>query len=72
VSCAAAGTSRSPRRTSPRPLVAAGTTVMLESGTITQALADALGAEARDRADAGRFFGHIAYASLTATRPLRD
>jgi ubiquinone/menaquinone biosynthesis C-methylase UbiE len=53
-------------------LVSAGTTAMLESGIITPALADALVAEARDRADAGRFFGHIAYASLTATRPLGD
>lgn len=53
-------------------LVAAGTTAMLESGTIAQPLADALVTEARDRADAGRFFGHIAYASLTAIRPARD
>jgi SAM-dependent methyltransferase len=52
-------------------LVAAGTTSMLESGTITQTLADALVAEAGDRAEAGRFFGHIAYASLTAIRPFR-
>jgi hypothetical protein len=52
-------------------LVAAGTTAMLESGTIAQALADALLAEARDRAETGRFFGHIAYASLTAIRPTR-
>lgn len=53
-------------------LVAAGTTTMFESGTIAQALADALLAEARDRAETGRFFGHIAYASLTAVRPTRD
>jgi hypothetical protein len=45
---------------------------MLERGTISPALADALVAESRDRADAGRFFGHIAYASLVATRPLGD
>lgn len=53
-------------------LVAAGTTAMLESGTIAQPLALALVTEARDRADSGRFFGHIAYASLTAIRPVRD
>jgi SAM-dependent methyltransferase len=53
-------------------LVGAGTTAMLERGTISRALADALVAESRDRADAGRFFGHIAYASLVATRPLGD
>ena len=53
-------------------LVAAGTTSMLENGIITPALADALVAEAGDRAVTGRFFGHIAYASLTATRPVRD
>lgn len=53
-------------------LVAAGTTAMLESGTIGQALADALGIEARDRAESGRFFGHIAYASVTAIRTRTD
>ena len=41
---------------------------LVESGTITEALADALQRETRDRAAAGRFFGHIAYASLTGTR----
>jgi SAM-dependent methyltransferase len=50
-------------------LVAAGTTAMLESGIISSPCADALLTEARARADGGRFFGHIAYASLTATRP---
>jgi SAM-dependent methyltransferase len=54
----------------PPTLVAAGTTAMLESGIITPALGEALVTEARDRADAGRFFGHIAYASMTATRRL--
>jgi SAM-dependent methyltransferase len=53
-------------------LVAAGTTVMLESGTIAQTLAAALVAEAKHRANSGRYFGHIAYASLTAIRPTRD
>ena len=53
-------------------LVAAGTTAMLASGTITQSLADALVEEAQDRAGSGRFFGHIAYASLTAIRPAGD
>jgi ubiquinone/menaquinone biosynthesis C-methylase UbiE len=50
-------------------LVAAGATAMVELATITQPLAEALGAEAALRAEAGRFFGHIAYASLTAARP---
>jgi SAM-dependent methyltransferase len=49
-------------------LVAAGTAAMLETGTISQRLADALVREATGRAGSGRFFGHIAYASLTATR----
>jgi SAM-dependent methyltransferase len=53
-------------------LVAAGTTAMRQGGIITQTLAEALVAESRERADGGCFFGHIAYASLTATRPLRD
>jgi SAM-dependent methyltransferase len=53
-------------------LVGAGATAMLEARTITQALAEALVAESRDRAETGRFFGHIAYASLTAIRPTRD
>jgi ubiquinone/menaquinone biosynthesis C-methylase UbiE len=52
-------------------LVSAGATAMVESGTITPALAAALIAEARHRAESGRFFGHIAYASLTALRPTR-
>jgi SAM-dependent methyltransferase len=53
-------------------LVAAGTTAMLESGTIGQTLAKALVEESRNRAESGRFFGHIAYASLTAIRPAGD
>jgi hypothetical protein len=36
--------------------------------TISTTTAAALKAEARDRADRGRFFGHIADASLLATR----
>lgn len=51
-------------------LVAAGVTALTASGTITSTLAGALHHEAEDRATAGRFFGHIAYASLVATRPL--
>ncbi len=31
--------------------------------------ADQLTAEARERVDNGTFFGHVAYGSLTATRP---
>jgi ubiquinone/menaquinone biosynthesis C-methylase UbiE len=49
-------------------LVAAGVAALTQTGTITPTLAEALQREADDRATAGRFFGHIAYASLTATR----
>jgi hypothetical protein len=38
------------------------------SGTIGEDLAAALKAEARRRAATGRFFGHIAYASVIARR----
>lgn len=47
-----------------------GADTLTAAGHISPATADALKAEARHRADAGRFFGHIAYATLPATRPL--
>jgi SAM-dependent methyltransferase len=49
-------------------LVSAGVDALTDSGTITDALAEALQREAKDRAAVGRFFGHVAYASLVATR----
>jgi SAM-dependent methyltransferase len=50
-------------------LVDAGADVLVAAGTIAAPTATALKAEARHRAEAGRFFGHIGYASLPATRP---
>jgi hypothetical protein len=46
-----------------------GADMLLASGRIGDGLASALKAEARRRAEAGTFFGHIAYASLTARKP---
>jgi hypothetical protein len=43
-----------------------GADMLQASGTIGEDLATALKAEARRRAAAGRFFGHIAYASVVA------
>jgi ubiquinone/menaquinone biosynthesis C-methylase UbiE len=45
-----------------------GADMLQASGTIDAELAVALKAEARRRAAAGRFFGHIAYASVIARR----
>jgi SAM-dependent methyltransferase len=45
-----------------------GADILQASGTIGEDLAAALKAEARRRAAAGRFFGHIAYASVIARR----
>jgi len=45
-----------------------GADVMAASGLIGEELAAALKAEARRRVAAGRFFGHIAYASLIARK----
>jgi ubiquinone/menaquinone biosynthesis C-methylase UbiE len=50
-------------------LVDRGADALAAAGRIGQAAADALKAEARRRAGAGEFFGHIAYASLVARRP---
>jgi ubiquinone/menaquinone biosynthesis C-methylase UbiE len=46
-----------------------GADLLVASGELTADGADALKAEARHRAFAGSFFGHIAYAELTAVRP---
>jgi ubiquinone/menaquinone biosynthesis C-methylase UbiE len=51
-------------------LVGIGADALADAGTITAVTAGALRAEARDRAATGRFFGHIAYASLLARKPL--
>ncbi len=46
-----------------------GTDALVAGGRISADLGRALKAEARRRVQAGAFFGHIAYASLTATKP---
>jgi ubiquinone/menaquinone biosynthesis C-methylase UbiE len=46
-----------------------GVALMLAADEIGEALATALRGEARRRATAGSFFGHIAYASLIARKP---
>jgi SAM-dependent methyltransferase len=46
-----------------------GADALAASGRVTAETADALKQEARERAEAGAFFGHIAYASLAARRP---
>jgi SAM-dependent methyltransferase len=50
-------------------LVDAGADTLASAGVISPATAAALKAEARHRAEAGRFLGHIVYASLPAHRP---
>jgi ubiquinone/menaquinone biosynthesis C-methylase UbiE len=49
-------------------LVTVGADTLAATGVLSPATAKALKAEARHRADASRFFGHIAYASLRADR----
>lgn len=46
-----------------------GADMLGAAGTIGEGLVAALKAEARRRAGSGSFFGHIAYASLTARKP---
>ena len=46
-----------------------GSDALAVSGAIGSGLAEALKAEARRRV-AGAFFGHVAYASLTAAKPI--
>jgi len=50
-------------------LVDRGADALAQSGIIGDALADALKAEGRRRAENGAFFGYMAYASLTAQKP---
>jgi ubiquinone/menaquinone biosynthesis C-methylase UbiE len=50
-------------------MVDLGADHLATAGAITNVTAAALKSEARDRAEQGRFFGHIAYASLLAIRP---
>src|SRR5262245_6849235 len=46
-----------------------GAEILAASGASSEDTAKALKAEARRRATAGTFFGHVAYASLTARKP---
>jgi ubiquinone/menaquinone biosynthesis C-methylase UbiE len=50
-------------------LVDFGASALAQDATVSTQLADTLKAEARDRIASGTFFGHIAYASVLATRP---
>ena len=46
-----------------------GADILRVGGMIGEATAEALKAEARQRVEAGSFFGHVAYASVTAAKP---
>jgi hypothetical protein len=46
-----------------------GVEILRAAGRISDATAEVLKSESRRRADDGLFFGHIAYASLTARSP---
>jgi ubiquinone/menaquinone biosynthesis C-methylase UbiE len=50
-------------------LVNRGADALAAAGTVTSVTAEALKEEARQRAEAGTFFGHIAYASVIARKP---
>jgi SAM-dependent methyltransferase len=50
-------------------LVDLGADTLVDTGTLSAPTGEALKAEARRRVADGTFFGHIAYASLLATRP---
>ncbi len=50
-------------------LIDRGVDFLVSSGRVGPNTATALKAEARQRAESGRFFGHIAYASLIARKP---
>jgi ubiquinone/menaquinone biosynthesis C-methylase UbiE len=50
-------------------IVDRGADILRASGSIGEDTAEALRAEARRRVEAGVFFGHIAYVSLTARKP---
>jgi ubiquinone/menaquinone biosynthesis C-methylase UbiE len=51
-------------------IVDRGAAVLVSAGLVGEDLARALSAEARRREGVGEFFGHIAYASLLARKPL--
>jgi SAM-dependent methyltransferase len=51
-------------------VVERGIDLLLSTGQVGEATAAALRAEAQRRVDEGSFFGHIAYGSVTATKPV--
>jgi ubiquinone/menaquinone biosynthesis C-methylase UbiE len=51
-------------------LIARGADVLVANGRIGTDMAEAFKAEARRRSDAGEFFGHVAYASAIARKPM--
>ena len=51
-------------------IVDRGADALVATGRVTSEMAEELKAEARRRSDAGEFFGHIAYASVVARKPL--
>jgi hypothetical protein len=50
-------------------LIDRGADVLTESGAITKDAAEAIRKEARRRAQAGEFFGHISFVSVIARKP---
>jgi hypothetical protein len=50
-------------------IVGRGIDALTRSGRIGPGVADSLRAEARRRADAGEFFGHVAYVSMVGRKP---
>ena len=51
-------------------IVDRGADTLVAAGSIGEELAIAIKAEARRRVERGEFFGHIAYASLIARKPV--
>ena len=52
-------------------LIDCGADILVDSGSLTTETADALRTEARRRAQAGEFFGHISFVSVIARKPVR-
>ena len=60
------------RATTAQPLVyldSTGADILVGSGSLTREAPDALRTEARRRAQAGEFFGHISFVSVIARKP---
>lgn len=50
-------------------LIDRGADILVGSGSLTREAPDALRTEARRRAQAGEFFGHISFVSVIARKP---